>query len=189
MESKNNERWEVAQEALPGWTCSVDPIPADTEKDALEVVNQLMAIGGPYDIVVRKFVDGLEVEKKRFKTTWTIVKAMPQQENNLNKLAAEVHAIAIASGWYDDPKSFGENIAMCHSELSEALDEYRNGHSPAEVYYSESGKPEGAPVEFADTIIRLLDICAHYGIDIDKVVRTKIEFNKTRPYRHGGKRL
>ncbi|GHU66537.1 hypothetical protein FACS1894184_04760 [Clostridia bacterium] len=48
-------------------------------------------------------------------------------------------------------------------------------------------KPEGVAVELADAIIRILDYCAYVGIDIDSVVREKMEYNKSRPYRHGGK--
>lgn len=50
-------------------------------------------------------------------------------------------------------------------------------------------KPEGIPIEFADTIIRVLDICGFYGIDIEEALRVKAQYNATRPYRHGGKKL
>lgn len=49
-------------------------------------------------------------------------------------------------------------------------------------------KPEGIPSELADIIIRVLDICAHHGIDIEQAIEDKMAFNAHRPYRHGGKR-
>lgn len=51
-----------------------------------------------------------------------------------------------------------------------------------------NGKPEGIPIELADVIIRVLDYCGYAGIDIDAAISQKHEYNKTRPYRHGGKK-
>lgn len=46
-------------------------------------------------------------------------------------------------------------------------------------------KPEGLPSEMADILIRTLDACAAWGIDIEKAVREKIRYNATRPRLHG----
>lgn len=50
-------------------------------------------------------------------------------------------------------------------------------------------KPEGVAVEMIDCIMRILDWCAMEGVDVDGVLRMKLEYNKKRPYRHGGKLL
>lgn len=125
----------------------------------------------------------------------------------LNELRDEIHENAKAHGWWDEPRSFGEIIALCHSELSEALEEYRNGHFPGYIYgrCKEHGwefdltdrkfcpecckplKPEGIPIELADCIIRILDYCGKEGIDIEEAIRSKHKYNKSRPYRHGNK--
>jgi len=109
----------------------------------------------------------------------------------LNKLAAEINITAEEHGWKDKPVTFGESMALVHSEVSEVLEEYRTGHTPADVYISldDNEKPLGIPIELADVIIRVLDVCADYGINIDQAVALKMAYNDTRPYRHGGKIL
>lgn len=49
-------------------------------------------------------------------------------------------------------------------------------------------KPEGIAIELADCMICVLDYCGHAGIDIEQAIRIKHEYNKSRPYRHGGKK-
>jgi len=136
----------------------------------------------------------------------------------LNELAKEIHENAVEHGWWDEKRSFPEILALIHSEVSEALEEYRNGHGFTEIYFSENkcaesgglcvpdaadecpndptvcgayrqGKPEGIPIELADVIIRILDWFGKENIDADMMIRLKMKYNKTRPYRHGGKAL
>lgn len=138
----------------------------------------------------------------------------------LYEWAKEIHENAVKHGWWDEPRSFGEIVALCHAELSEALEEYRDGNPM--VYYNCNGgricvdyrqdenvscgsrvydpdepghchalnrKPEGIATEMIDCVIRILDWCGKEGIDVDEIMRIKHEYNKTRPYRHGGKKI
>lgn len=121
---------------------------------------------------------------------------------DLNVLAKELHDTAKSKGWYKGERNKAELIALIHAELSEALEELRNGHLPKEIYFktvteslepqimggSMSGeKPEGFPIEIADVIIRILDMCAYLEVDIEEAIKIKMEYNKTRAYRHGNK--
>ncbi len=108
--------------------------------------------------------------------------------NSINELIEAAHENAINKGWYAEPKSFGDSIALMHSELSEALEDYRKGLEITEVYY-EGEKPCGIPTELADVVIRIFDTCGHYDIDLELAIKEKMAYNATRPVRHGGKKL
>lgn len=116
------------------------------------------------------------------------LKERAKDNAGINEVAKEIHENAVAHGWWDEERGFPEVLALIHSEVSEALEEYRNGHGATEIYFSDNGKPEGIPTELADVIIRVLDYCGYAGIDIDAAISQKHEYNKSRPYRHGGKK-
>lgn len=100
-------------------------------------------------------------------------------------LVDESYGTAKEKGWHESPRPFGEIVALIHSELSEALEEHRAGRG--NFYLGSGGKPEGIAVEFADAIIRIADAAGELGLDLAGAVLAKLEYNRTRPYRHGGK--
>lgn len=165
----------------------------------------------------------------------------------LRRLAERINATARSKGWWfgeevtgrDDrgeftvtvPRSPGTVLALVHSEVSEALEEWRDGNSLDNIHWTfktkpdskgqvefadgrmfliapdlgrwpltmpgdmallrEFGvdaKPEGVPIELSDVIIRVLDACHEWGIDIDQAMKIKMDYNEHRPHRHGGKR-
>lgn len=96
----------------------------------------------------------------------------------LNEYARAVHENAVAHGWYDNPIEFPAVAALIHSEISEALAEYREGNPliygccgiPGAVCEFEETcdkpenertcKPEGLAVELCDAIITICSTCS-----------------------------
>lgn len=111
----------------------------------------------------------------------------------VEQFQAEAHRNAKEKGWWENDMPFPQFIALLHSEASEAFEEYRARRGVNETYFRQSGvdadpkKPEGIPVELADLVIRVLDYCGANGIDLAEAMRLKMAYNRTRPYRHGGK--
>lgn len=103
---------------------------------------------------------------------------------DLNELVLKAHNTAKEKGWHESDRPITEAICLVHAELSEAVEEIRANRKPDEIYY-EGQKPCGFPVEIADTIIRLADICGKYNLDLNAIVEEKMKYNETRPYKHG----
>jgi NTP pyrophosphatase (non-canonical NTP hydrolase) len=119
-----------------------------------------------------------------------------------------VHELAISKGWWDSyPKNDNvfvlttdqilSKLALIHSEVSEALEDARIGKmlTSGGVVYREDGtidllatiKPVGFASELADVVIRCFDLASAMGIDLEREIEIKHQFNKTRAARHGGK--
>lgn len=105
----------------------------------------------------------------------------------INELVIEAHGTAKSKGWHDTQRNLGEALALIHSEISEALEEARRGTSLTEISYHANNpdKPEGFGVELADAVIRIADLCGAVGINLEQMIKLKMEYNKTRPHRHG----
>lgn len=63
------------------------------------------------------------------------------------------------------------------TELAEAAEAFRHND---QANFAE---------ELADTIIRVLDLASGMGIDVESEILAKLEKNKQRGYKHGGKRV
>ncbi len=122
----------------------------------------------------------------------------------------EAHEVAVSKGWYEGYiKTDLEHHMLMVSEVAEASEEVRNNKPP--LYqnapaasmqsehvvpygdqweaWSDSLKPEGEAAELADVILRVLDYAYAKDLPLEQAIKLKHEYNKTRTYKHGGKKL
>lgn len=91
---------------------------------------------------------------------------------SFNWWAKEIHQVAADHGfWPEEGRNFGEMIALMHSEISEAWEEFEGHRSPV---YHVDGKPEGIAVELVDCAIRILDTMYSMCVDVDDTVRESV---------------
>ena len=116
----------------------------------------------------------------------------------LNELAKEIHQDNIDRGFYEKPREVGTELMLIVSELSEALEAFRkdkfvnredlNNHLFNKDHFREKIK-DTFEDEIADALIRILDMCGNMNIDITEHVFQKLKYNRTREYKHGGKKI
>lgn len=108
---------------------------------------------------------------------------------NLTQMATDVALVNRANGWYESDRDFDTDIALLHTEISEAFDAYRvhkfedatrlHGTTLAPgVFETGSGplpKPEGVGSELADVLIRFLDTADRYLWNLDAMVSVELD--------------
>lgn len=106
---------------------------------------------------------------------------------------ARAHATSRSKGFWDDgvdPKCIPEKLCLIHSEVSEALEAYRDGVDPSEIYTIDGrteSKAEGIAAELADAVIRIWDLCGALDIPLDAAIEVKMAYNERRSHKNGGK--
>ena len=99
---------------------------------------------------------------------------------NLNDYSKEVHQ-ANQKWWHDIrtgeclTRNFGELIALCHSELSEALEGHRKNLQDDKL-----PNRKMAEVELADCLIRIFDVAEGFGFDLEGAYQEKMAYNAVR---------
>lgn len=109
-------------------------------------------------------------------------------QSQLQFWIAEVHTLAVSKGWYNNPEHDHIAIRMNRviAEAMELCEEYARGREdhPSDKITAFTRAEE----EWADTVIRLLDI-AGWKRYRPQAITAKIEYNRTRPLMHGGKKF
>lgn len=124
----------------------------------------------------------LKVECSTCKATGKVEETRPYMYG-LNQFAKDAREISRANG-FDDPTSISEGLLISQklmlivSECSEAMEAVRKSQSFTE--FSE---------ELADILIRTVDLGHDMGIDFDTIVAEKMEKNRQRGFRHGGRQF
>jgi NTP pyrophosphatase (non-canonical NTP hydrolase) len=125
----------------------------------------------------------------------------------INELAKQIHENAKAHGFFDKERNIGEMLCLIHSEVSEALEadrknKYARTFDLRKLVYDgytwddstlsfktefEMNIKNSFEDELADIMIRVMDLAAFKGIDLDFHIKHKMEYNSRREYKHGKK--
>jgi NTP pyrophosphatase (non-canonical NTP hydrolase) len=138
--------------------------------------------------------------------------SLKEKISGLNEAAAIIHQNAVNKGFWEGEKNVGELLMLVVSELAEALEAHRKGKEGTigifendmsygsvtiddfhhkNVCYNwivnrfECTVKDTFEDEIADSVIRLLDLSAGLGIDIEKHIVLKAAYNEGRPRLHG----
>jgi len=124
----------------------------------------------------------------------------------LNESANVIFQNNKAKGFWDNERNVGELLMLVTSELGEAMEAHRKGRFANLKQYDEISQKEWAdksPIEkrekycfeklikdtfedeIADAVIRLLDLSAGLGINLEKHINEKVKYNKLRERLHG----
>jgi hypothetical protein len=112
----------------------------------------------------------------------------------INAIAKMVHENAVAHGFHPEGQLndtfMADQLLNLHREVSELSDARRSGILNQPCDKADGMRKLGlTPLtnieeEYADIVIRALDQMARFRIDVERVILTKHEYNKTRPFRH-----
>ena len=109
---------------------------------------------------------------------------------NIPQLIKQAHENAVDRNVYECSDCLGWGCEQCNNtgvsikyavykKVLEENEEFLKS-TPSKTFHKDSEQSE-----ISDIIITLLAYCGEMGYDIEKAIVEKIEFNKTRPHKHG----
>ena len=96
-------------------------------------------------------------------------------------LQKEAHRNAVDKGFYEKEPTYGDHTAFIHREVSEAFESVRNG----DPQYKNIPGFTGGEMGLADAAIYMMGVSEHLGYDLAGAIVAKLNYNPTRPYKHG----
>ena len=110
------------------------------------------------------------------------VRSLPSAVNGIASAVELCHGLALAAGWYDDvhtgepiERNQGEQIALIHGELSQALEGLRTGSQDRHLPHRKR-----AEVELTDALIRILQLAGALRMDLSGALVEKLAYNAKR---------
>lgn len=118
---------------------------------------------------------------------WDVQTAEEWLENDYPTGSETTHQFDIRTfkaGQQNPEPNKAEKLALIHSEISEALEGIRK--PGPDKHCPEFTNEE---IELADAIIRIMDYAKYFDLRLPEALIAKLQYNKTREHKHGGKKF